>query len=389
VTSDAQGAPFRTRLGALVGARTAINTAYRMIHPFLPAIARGLGVSLADVALIVSVRSALGIFSPPLGAMSDRLGRKIALLIGLTLFASSLAVVAVWPIYPVFFGAMILVNVGKLIFDSAMYALIGEQVDYARRGTALAIAEMSWSLAFLIGIPALGWMIQNYGLRSPFPVLAAIGLVMAYVLWRMLPADAPHREAHLPSIAQNLRIVAAHPVALAGMSFGLMISMANELIFIVYGDWMERTFDLSIAALGLASIVIGVAEFGGEGLVATLVDRIGKKRAVGIGAGLSALMCIGLPLVGRTLPGALVGLFFFFLSFEFTLVGSLPMMTELVPDARATVMAGNAAALAVGRALGALIGPLIFSGALIVNGGAAAALNLLALVVLILLVKID
>src|SRR5574341_1399070 len=102
------------RLAALTTGRTVINLAYRMIHPFLPAIARGLGVSLADVALIVSVRSLMGIFSPPLGAIPDRLGRKIALLIGLGLFAASLIVVAIWPTYPVFFAAMLLVSAGKL-----------------------------------------------------------------------------------------------------------------------------------------------------------------------------------------------------------------------------------------------------------------------------------
>jgi len=389
VTASPSPARFSTRLAALVSARTALNSAYRMIHPFLPAIARGLGVSLADVALIVSVRSLLGLFSPPLGSISDRLGRKIALLIGLALFAASLIVVAVWPVYPVFFAAMILVMVGKLIFDSAMYALIGEQVAYARRGLAIAVAEMSWSLAFLIGMPALGFMIERFGLRSPFPILAALGLVMAYVLWRILPADAPHPDKHLPPLIDNLRIVVSHPVALAGISVGLLISMANELVFIVYGDWMERTFDLSISALGVASAVIGFAELGGEGLVAGLVDRIGKKRSVVIGAALSAATCLVLPLVGATLPGALIGLFLFFVTFEFTLVGSIPMMTELVPDARATLMAGNAAGISLGRALGALIGPLIFSGALIVNGGVAAALNIAALVVLIVLVKID
>ncbi len=357
-----------------------------MIYPFLPAIARGLGVSLFDVDLIVSARSLLGVISPPLGSISDRLGRKIAMLVGMGLFTASLAVVSVWPVYPVFFLSMLLVAAGKYVFDAAVQAYVGERVEYSRRGFAIAITELGWSLAFLIGMPVLGLAIQNYGLRSPFPFMAALGLVMGYVLWRVLPADSQH-ASNRPSFVASVRIILAHPSALAGLAVGVLIVLANELIFIVYGDWMERSFHLNVSALGVASMVIGFAELGGESLVAGLADRLGKKRAVGVGIVLNALVCLALGSLGQNLIAALIGLFLFSITFEFTIVSAIPLMTELVPGARATLMAGNIAAAMLGRALGDLIGPLIFTGSLLANGVAAAALNVAAVVVLYLFVR--
>jgi predicted MFS family arabinose efflux permease len=123
---------------------------------------------------------------------------------------------------------------------------------------------------------------------------------------------------------------------------------------------LEGAFKAKITALAVASVVIGVSELTGEVLVGGLVDRIGKRRAVTIGLVVSGLVFLALPLIGQTLPGALVGLFFIYLTFEFTVVSSIPLLTEVMPQARATFMSLVIAAMALGRAGGALIVPLLF-----------------------------
>ena len=128
----------------------------------------------------------------------------------------------------------------------------------------------------------------------------------------------------------------------------------------IFGVWLEDSFDLQIAALGAASAVIGLSELGGEGLVAVFVDRLGKPRAIGLGLAANCLAALALLFLGRTQAGALVGLFFFYITFEFTLVSIIPLMTELLPSARATLMAFNVAALSLGRALGDLLAPRLY-----------------------------
>jgi predicted MFS family arabinose efflux permease len=166
----------------------------------------------------------------------------------------------------------------------------------------------------------------------------------------------------------------------------LLTSAGNELVNIVFGVWLEDSFGLKIAALGLAAAVIGISELTGEGLVAAFVDRIGKPRAVAFGLAANTLAALLLPWLGRTEPGALLGLFLFYFTFEFTMVSLIPMMTEVLPTARATMMAFNIAAFSLGRAIGAPLAPLLYShgfwatalGAAVFNLAAMAALRVLS-----------
>ena len=76
------------------------------------------------------------------------------------------------------------------------------------------------------------------------------------------------------------------------------------------------------------------------------------------------------------------GLFFFYLSFEFTLVSSIPLMTEILPGARATLMSFNVAALSLGRALGAPLAPLLYGFGFLAIAAGAVVFNAIALLAL-------
>lgn len=383
-TSEAEAGPRLAGQIALIAVvRFITNTAYRMIYPFLPVIARGLGVDLQAIALAVTARSSLGLVGPALGSIGDRYGRRAAMLGSMALFSAGLVLVWLWPAYWALVASLLLVGAAKIVFDSSTQAYLGDRVPFARRGRAIAVTELGWSTAFLFGVPITGWLIARSGWVAPFPWLALLGVLTLAALWRVIPDDAPEDGAARPALIAGLRLVSAHRPALAGLAVALLIGGANELVNIVFGAWLEGAFGLQVAALGLASAVIGVAELAGEGTVAALTDRIGMRRAVSLGIMLSAAAALALPLLGRSLPGALAGLFLFYLSFEFSFVSLLPLMTELVPGARATLMAGNIAAVSLGRMLGAVAGPLLFRVGLLANGVTAAVVDLVALAVML------
>jgi predicted MFS family arabinose efflux permease len=145
---------------------------------------------------------------------------------------------------------------------------------------------------------------------------------------------------------------------------------------------MSDVFGLQIAALGFTAIVIGAAELCGEALSAGLVDRIGKKQAVRAGVIFTSLASLLLPFIGQSLWGAMAGLFLFYLGFEFTLVCFIPLMTEVLPEARASLMATNLAANSLGRAVGAQAGFWLYSIGFGANALVALLVNGLALFLL-------
>lgn len=326
------------------------------------------------MALAVTARSSLGIAGPLLGSLGDRIGRRKGMLIGMTAFGLGSLLVAFWPSYPTLFIALLLGSAGKMVFDPAMQAYLGDRVAYEQRGGAIAATEIGWSGASLLGLPLVGWLMARLGWVAPFPLFAGLALIFVCVLARQLPrpADPPDGNARLGA---TLSAIWRQPSALAALSITFLISVGNEAVNIVYGLWLEGSFGLQIAALGLASAVIGGAELTGEGTVALFTDRFGKRRSALLGTALIAFSCLLLPLLARSLPGALFGLFLFYLSFEFTFVSLIPLMTELTPSSRATLMAGNITAAAGGRAVGALIGTRLFPFGMAANTlfGAAAA----------------
>lgn len=133
--------------------------------------------------------------------------------------------------------------------------------------------------------------------------------------------------------------------------------------------------------------IIGAAELVGEGGVVLLSDRLGKRRTIALGIGLSTLAYLVLPAVGTSLAGSLIALFLVYFAFEFAIVANLPMVTELMPDARPSVMSANIAGQSLGRMLGALLGGVLLPLGIGVSGIAAAGINLVALVVLLLWVR--
>jgi predicted MFS family arabinose efflux permease len=344
---------------AFTATRVVLNTMHRMVYPFLPVFGRGLGVDLAALSLALTFRSTAGAFGPFLASVADSRGRKAGMLFGLLLYLAGVSLVVFWPVYPAFLLALILTMLGKYVFDPSMQAYLGDRVSYRRRGLVLAVTEVGWSLSFIAGVPLMGLLIARGGWMAPFPLLALLGLLAIVMLSWLLPRD-PAPLAGRPGLMANFRSLLTYAPALAGLAMGLSFSAANEVVNLVFGVWMEDSFGLKIAALGAASAVIGLSELGGESLAAGLVDRLGKTRAVGSGLVLNGLAALALPFLGLNLAGAVAGLFLFYITFEFTLVCSIPLMTEILPAARATLMAANSAGLSLGRALGALLAPSLY-----------------------------
>jgi DHA1 family inner membrane transport protein len=381
---------IRSQIVFFVAVRAASNTAYRMVYPFLPVLARALGVDLGTMSLALSARSASGALGPLLAPLTDRHGRRFGLTLGLGLFASGAFLASAGPGLAAFTLALVLMTVGKYVIDPAILAHLSDNVPYDRRGRALAVTELSWSLAFFAGVPAAGFLIGRFGWRSPFLVLALLGLAglvsVRAVFGGGARTAAPAGGLEAGGAAghrERYRAVLRSPAALAGIAVILGVSMSNELVNLVFGVWLEDSFGLKIAALGAAAAIVGAAELGGESLVVATVDRLGKIRALMIGLAGSGAAALVLPLAGRSRLTAFAGLALFYLAFEYTVVSMLPVMSEILPQARATLLAFYAASFSLGRAAGSLLSPVLYGLGFTAVAMAAAALDAVAFLFLL------
>ncbi len=370
---------------AFVIIRLAFNTMYRMIYPFLSYFVEGLGVDLRTISYAITARSLTGLVGPLLASVADIRGRKTGMLIGTLTFTLAICLVVFWPTFIAFFLAISFSFIGYLLFVPSLQAYLGDQVPYEKRARALGITEFAWSISAIVGIPLAGMLIARRGWLAPFPLIALLGGVSFITLAWMLPKD-PQTQGVNTGVLVNLRKVFTYPPAIAALVMAGFYSAANETITLVYGIWVEQAFALSIASLSATALAIGISELGGETLVTLFTDKLGKRRAIAVGIIGNCLAALALPFLGHWLLGAIISLFLFYFTFEFTVVSGIPMMTEVLPSARATMMASHMAFIAIGRSLGDLLAPTLFTQGFIpgigANALAAIVFNLLALLAL-------
>ena len=366
--------------------RLVLNTARRFVYPFAPALSRGLEVPLTAITSLIAVNQATAVLGLFFGPIADRLGYRLMMLTGMTLLVAGMFAGGLFPFYGVILIALFLAGLGKSMFDPALQAYVSERVPFHRRGLAIGFLEFSWAGSTLLGIPLIAVLIDRMGWRAPFFVMGGLG-ILGFLALSILVEKTAQKKApgpSLPVFRGAWRQLLRERAALGALSYSFWISVANDNLFVVYGAWLEKQFGLSIVALGLGTAVIGIAELAGESFTAALADRLGLKRAL-IGGLAACLICYGiLPLLGQTLGMALTGLFFLFLTFEFTIVTGLSLFTELVPASRATMMASYLASGGLGRVVGALIGgPIWLAGGIYATALVSAAISGLALISLI------
>ena len=374
------------KAGAATLCNLVLNTARRFAYPFAPALSRGLGVHLTAVTSLIAINQATSIIGIFFGPLADRFGYRLMMIAGLEMLVVGMLAGGFLPFYSVILLAFFLAGLAKTLFDPALRAYIGERVPFQKRGLVIGLLEFSWAGSALVGIPGIALLIDRFGWRSPFFVLGGLGIFSILTLLILIPRDIRRTNAHQdsPSVLSDLSQLVQQRAPLGTLGFVLLFDIANDNLFVVYGAWLEQSFSLSIVVLGVGTSIIGAAELLGESLTASFADRLGLKRSIIIGIILSLLCYVILPFSSQTLPFAFISLFVLFLIFEFTIVSSLSLSTELLPTSRATMMSGFFAAAGLGRVIGSLIGSHIWlAGGILATGLVSGVICVAALISLV------
>jgi predicted MFS family arabinose efflux permease len=358
-------------LPILFVARTVINMAPRIVYPFLPSLARGLGVPLAAATWFITLRQVPGLAAPFLGPLVDRSSRRRVMELALLILATASLLLVGWGIFPAAAVAFVLYGLAKVLYDPALYAYLGDTVPYGQRGRAIGFVELSWSMAWLVGVPASGFLIERCGWRAPWAALIGLSVLSLGLTRLGLPparrqaVDAGRADSAPPllSLLRGWRDLLRRRRVVVLLLTSVLFMMAIEIPFVVYGAWLETSFGLSLTTLGLASIVVGLAEASAELGTTVITDRLGKRRSVLAGlSGLAASLVVLPGLARFGLVGALAGVALIMVTFEFGIVSLLPLATELAPEARATLFSLNVAAFSLGRIAGAATGGWLWQG---------------------------
>ena len=339
------------------------NITRRLIYPFAPEFARGLNVDLSAITSVIAINQATSLLGPVGAGFADRYGYRILMLFSLAMLTIGTFAIGLIPIYSVLVIALFLTGLAKSIFDPSLQAFISNFVPFDKRGQVIGITELAWAGSTLVGIPLAGIIIERFSWQTPFLVIGMLCLICFFILLKIMPKDEKSVKTSMvkPSMSSNWKTIIKDRKVLGILSFVFFMSLANDNLFVIYGAWLEQSYNLSLAAIGFGTIFIGLSEILGEGCTILFSDRIGLKKSMIIGISLCTCAYFLLPLLNIGLSYVLAGLFLVFFTFEFTIVTSVSLSTELMPELRASTMSAFFAFAGIGRVAGAFLGGIIWS----------------------------
>jgi predicted MFS family arabinose efflux permease len=316
------------------------------VAPMLVSIAAALGATLAETTATASLYYLFyGVMQLVWGMLSDRLGR--VRVIRLTLFGAAFAGVlsALAPNLAVLITARALAGGLFAAVIPASLVYVGDTVGIDSRQKALAdlmaASAMGTALATVLG--GLAAHLDAWRLAFAAPALAGVALA---VLLIRLPEPkgfaAEKREGPLVQVGQVL----GRPWAVAVVGIAL-IEGAVLLGGLTYLAPSLESVGFSPAVAGLAVGLYGLAVLGWTRAVKLLANRLGASTLILIGAGMLALGYTS-SAGGRTLAGVSAAAILVGGGFAFMHSTLQTWATEVVPEARATVISLFAAALFAG-----------------------------------------
>jgi len=366
--------------------------AFGIIAPVLPNLVKAFEggdiARAADVTGYFAFAWALGqfLFSPLLGAWSDRYGRRPVILIsclaaGLDYIFMALAPTLGWLLVGRIISGIATSNV------STAFAYITDVSAPAERAKRFGMLGAAFGLGFVIG-PAVGGLLGAHNLRAPFWVAAAFSLANflygAFVLPESLPPEKRAKSAwHMANPLGALALLRTHPVLTGLAMVNVLYYTAHQALPGIWVLYTEYRYSWNAAEVGWSLTFVGVcAAIVSGGMVGPYVKKFGEKFGLisGLCFGVIGFLGFGLASHGWILLCAIP----FIALWGVAGPSMQSMMSQLVDSSSQGKLQGAINSI---RALTGMIGPLVFTRVLaesVSHGKLPGAAYLLAGVLLVL-----
>jgi predicted MFS family arabinose efflux permease len=323
-----------------------------VVAPMLVTIAAALGGSLAETTATASLYYLFyGGMQPMWGMLSDRLGR--VRVIRLTLFGAAVAGVlsAAAPNLMVLIAARALAGGLFAAVIPASLVYVGDTVGMESRQEALADLMAASAVGTALATVFGGLAAYLGAWRLAFAVPALAGVALAVLLTR-LPEPRGFAAEEKEGALSQVRRVLGRPWAVVVVGIAL-VEGATILGFLTFLAPSLESGGYSPAVAGLAVGLYGLAVLGWTRAVKLVANRLGASALILIGAGMLALGYAS-GAVGQSLPSVSAAAILVGGGFAFMHSTLQTWATEVVPEARATVISLFAAALFAGSGLAAM-----------------------------------
>jgi DHA1 family tetracycline resistance protein-like MFS transporter len=255
---------------------------FGIIIPLMPFYAETFGGTALTVGLLMTSFSLMQfVFAPFWGHLSDRIGRRPVILIGLFGSAVSYLLFGLATSLGLLFAARIAAGIAGANIPTAQ-AYMADVTTGEDRAKGMGLVGAAFGLGFIFG-PAIGGFLSQWGYQAPSFFASGLSLANFIAAWFFLPESRPRadRDAARASRLDLLRYAATRRALpqLMVIYFIVVTSFASfETTFALFS---ERRFSFSASTIGYVFAFVGVVLSLIQGVVVgRVVPRVGEHRVV-------------------------------------------------------------------------------------------------------------
>jgi DHA1 family multidrug resistance protein-like MFS transporter len=337
---------------------------YGIVIPILPFYIENMGAGGTELGLLVASYAVMRLICGPVwGSLSDRIGRKPVLLIGILGYAITMIWFGLATELWMLFAARILSGILSSATAPTTMAYIGDSTPADERGGGMGMLGAAGGIGTILG-PALGGFMGGTSLSVPFFIaagLSVLSLLLALIfLPESLPTESRRKSVEKESLL-DLRLWVQTIRSPLGMLFLLtFISTCGLMIYSsVFGLYALERFEYGPQEVGVMMMVLGLVSALTQGMLAgPLTKRWGEKVIIQGGL-LASALGFGWLLLANHYVTILLATAFFGLGIAL----QVPALTSLTSK-RAIIPQGIAMGLSNSFiSLGRIVGPM-FAGAI-------------------------
>jgi MFS family permease len=334
---------------------------YGMIAPVVPYYADVIGASDLEIGIIFSAYPIVQLLTlMPVGALSDRYGRRPFIILGLIILIVSTIAFAISDNVPQLILTRGIQGLAASCTITAGLALVSEGVPSDRRGGTLAVATASQGAGIMAGPLFGGSLVDVGGYPFPFLVAAALTLIILTLTATALRGPRPKhlerdrcaRTGHGEVLRDKTVLAIVLIVVIWGVGFGIIEP--------AYPLYLSEDFSATASMIGVFFTAMSIPSVLSQPFFGRLSDKIGRKRIV-ITASLLFSMLFSLMAMVDSFSLLLAVSALLGMSSGMLWAPSLPLMIESMTRRLGKGSAGIANGLYNSAwALGLAGGPLIF-----------------------------
>ncbi|HEY3991835.1 MAG TPA: MFS transporter [Ktedonobacteraceae bacterium] len=333
-----------------------------MIVGLLPNMATSSGFSPAIGGLLVTVYALLyAVTAPIFGSISDRLGRKPLIVLGLLVLALGTALTGLGNNLALLLVCRAVAGLGAGILQPGVLAMVGDTTSYETRGRAMGIILGSLIAGGTLGLPIGSFLAQLLSWHWAFLLAGLLASLMCVVCALALPVRARSAPGTVAtgSLRQRVRVAFSHRQVFFALLATLLWFGGMQGIFANLGVFYVTSFHVQPGILGLLLLTAGLFGALGGAFGGRIVDRWGKERVIGIAGIGSTVLVLAFVLSGHVLLLALAMNIIWSMVFNTGQAALSALVSELQPSLRGLVLSLNTSAMYIGSTLFTALAALI------------------------------